>query len=225
MTLLTNTATNHLFERYRPKRIADCVLLPRDRKFFESFIAKKNAPHLLLVGPPGVGKTTVGMALAADMNWQMTKKNAAAYTNIEAVRNEIAALATCRPGLLEALYGVPEPLVCILLEEADHIPIKAQAAMRGMMEDAAAMQDGGTFILTANDGSKIDPAIRSRCAVFDFCYDNSRDREIIKDGYRARITEILEAEGMEADPGMIDRLIERHFPDLRGMLNEMQLHV
>jgi hypothetical protein len=30
----------HLFEKYRPRRIAECVLLPHDREVFESFIAE-----------------------------------------------------------------------------------------------------------------------------------------------------------------------------------------
>ena len=93
------TVTTHLFEKYRPRRIAECVLLPDDRTSFELFIAKGNAPHILLVGPPGVGKTSVAMALADDLNWEVMKKNAAAYADIEAVRNQhcpvrIAAIAS-----------------------------------------------------------------------------------------------------------------------------------
>jgi replication-associated recombination protein RarA len=76
----------HPFEKYRPRRIAECVLLPHDREVFESFIAKARAPHMLLIGPPGVGKTSVAMALVNQMNWEVMKRNAAVYTNIEAAR-------------------------------------------------------------------------------------------------------------------------------------------
>jgi hypothetical protein len=69
------------------------------------------------------------------MKWRMVKKNAAAYTSIEAVRTEIASYAMPH-GTLAGLFG-DERGYCILLDEADHIPAKAQAALRGMMEEAA----------------------------------------------------------------------------------------
>ena len=186
---------------------------------FESFIAKGNAPHVLLVGPPGVGKTSVAMALANDMQWQFMKKNAAAYANIEAVRTEIAEFAV--PPSHLPLFDAEERHRCVILDEGDHIPTKAQAALRGIMEEAAAT-DHSNFILTANDGNKIDPAIRSRCAVFDFSYSEPADRTIITSCFRGRIIEILEAEGLEPDERIIDRLLKKHGLDFRAVLNEIQ---
>ena len=109
------------------------------------------------------------MALANDLNWEVMKKNAAAYTNVDAVRTEIAEFAV--PPSHLPLFDAEERHRCVILDESDHIPPKAQAALRGIMEDAAAT-DHSNFILTANDGNKIDPAIRSRCSVFDFSYSD-----------------------------------------------------
>jgi DNA polymerase III delta prime subunit len=212
-------ATTHLFEKYRPRRVSEAVLLPGDRESFASFIAKGNAPHILLVGPPGVGKTSVAMALANDLNWEVMKKNAAAYTNVDAVRTEIAEFAV--PPSHLPLFDAEERHRCVILDESDHIPPKAQAALRGIMEEAAAT-DHSNFILTANDGNKIDPAIRSRCAVFDFSYSDPTDREIITSSFRGRIIEIIEAEGLEPDGRIIDRLLKKHGLDFRAMLNEIQ---
>lgn len=217
-----NRAT-HLFEKYRPCRLADVILLPEHRRAFERFVANRHAPHLLLIGPPGVGKTSVATALPNELGWNIVRKNAAAYLNTDAVRTEIAHYGGPHY-TLAPLFGEDEPHDYLLLEEVDHMPGKAQGAMRAMMEEAAA---GGhcNFALTANNVRKIDPAIRSRCAEFDFSYDNARDREIITEAYRVRIAAILKAEGMETNMEMIDRLIERHFPDLRAMLNALQLHI
>jgi DNA polymerase III delta prime subunit len=219
--MATDVAT-HLCEKYRPRRIADCVLLPEDRESFESFIAKGNAPHILLVGPPGVGKTSVAMALANDMQWQWMKKNAAAYTNIEAVRTEIAEFALPPSHLLLPFLNEDDDRHrCVFLDEGDHIPTKAQAALRGIMEEAAATGHAN-FIMTANDGNKIDTAIRSRCAVFDFSYSEPADRTIITSCFRGRTIEILDAEGLEPDGEIIDRLLKKHGLDFRAVLNEIQ---
>jgi DNA polymerase III delta prime subunit len=215
------TATTHLFEKYRPRRIAECVLLPGDRTVFESFIARENAPHILLVGPPGVGKTSVAMALANDLNWEVMKKNAAAYTNIDAVRTEIAQFAL--PPSHLPLFDAEERHRCVFLDEGDHIPAKAQAALRGITEEAAATGHAN-FIFTANDGNNIDTAIRSRCAVFDFSYPEPADREIIMAGFRDRTVEIFEAEGLEPNGEKIDRLLERYGLDFRAVLNEIEKH-
>jgi DNA polymerase III delta prime subunit len=212
-------ATTHLFEKYRPRRVSEAVLLLGDRESFESFIAKGNAPHILLVGPPGVGKTSVAMALADDMKWQVMKKNAAAYADIEAVRTKIAQFAL--PPSHLPLFDAEERHRCVILDEGDHIPSKAQAALRGIMEEAAAT-DHSNFILTANDGNKIDPAIRSRCAVFDFSYSEPTDREIITSAFRDRMVTILDNEGLESDGEMIDRLLKKHGLDFRAALNAIQ---
>lgn len=212
------TATT-LFEKYRPRQIAECVLLPRDRKALESFIAKGYAPHIMLVGPPGVGKTSVALALANDLNWSVMKKNAAAYTNLEAVRTEIADFATPQP-TLSFLWGEEELYHCIVLDEADHIPARAQAALRGIMDDAAATAHC-TFILTANDGNMIDPAIHSRCRVFDFSYSDPAEREAITSGFRKRIATVLDAENLDADQELIDHILSKHGLDFRAALNEI----
>ncbi len=38
----------HWFEKYRPRQIAECVLLPDVKDQFRSFVAKGHCPHLLL---------------------------------------------------------------------------------------------------------------------------------------------------------------------------------
>jgi len=54
-------------EKYRPKKIEDCILPDQIKKTFLDFLDKGEVPNLLLAGPAGCGKTTVAKALCAEL--------------------------------------------------------------------------------------------------------------------------------------------------------------
>lgn len=120
-------------------------------------------PAVLVYGPPGVGKTTVGKVLARaslgdffdPMNFIMT--NASDERGIDFIRNNLKQWAN-----MKAL-GADRRV--ILLDEADGLTPAAQDALRQIIELSS---DNCFFILTANDISKIRPAIKSRCRTFEF---------------------------------------------------------
>jgi len=120
----------------------------------KSMISEGEVPDLLLVGPPGTGKTTTAHAIAQALDADLHEFNTSDERGIDFVRTRVKELATQR--------GYGEATV-ILLDEADGLTKQAQDALRRTMETGHAL-----FILTANEGANITPAISSRCHTFTF---------------------------------------------------------
>jgi len=127
----------------------------------KAMLANGDMPDLLLIGPPGTGKTTTAHGIAKALNAELYEFNASDERGIEVIRTRVKQLATQR--------GWTEHTI-ILLDEADGLTRQAQDALRRIIETGHAL-----FILTANEEASIIPAIRSRCHTLTFRPYNSAE--------------------------------------------------
>lgn len=84
--------TNLWVEKYRPKTLDNLILPPKTRKIVEDF--GKDVPHLLLVGRPGTGKTTLAKILADDvLKCDYIYINASDENGVDTIREKVIGFA------------------------------------------------------------------------------------------------------------------------------------
>ena len=77
------------------------------------------------------------------------------------------------------------------------------------------------FILTCNYKNRLIEPLHSRCSVIDFSIPKSEKANLAMD-FMKRVEFILQSESVEYEKKVLAELIQRHFPDWRRALNELQ---
>jgi DNA polymerase III delta prime subunit len=198
-------------EKYRPHTIADCILPEEYKNTFQSYVDRKEIPHLLLCGGPGVGKTTVAKALCDEIGCDYLMINGSDESGIDTFRVKIKNYASSM-----SLGGGKK---VIIIDEADYLnPNSTQPAMRAAMEEFA---HNCTFIMTCNFKNRIIEPLHSRCAVIEFKL-RKEDKPKMAMSFMKRATEILANEKVPFDKAVLAEVVKKHFPDYRRVLNELQ---
>lgn len=207
---MTNDRDYLWCERYRPKKVEDCVLPERLKSVFQQYVDTKSIPNLMLTGSAGVGKTTVAKAMCDEIGMNHLMINGSEERGIDTLRTKIKGYAST-----VSLTGGKK---VIIIDEADYLTPEAQAGLRGAIEEFA---NNCTFIFTCNFKSRLIDALHSRCAVVDFTLSKD-EKPIMAARMFRRLEVILDKEEIEYDRQVLAKIVERHFPDYRRTLNELQ---
>ena len=200
-------------EKYRPKTIEECILPSSIKKTFTEFLNRGEIPNMLLSGPPGIGKTTVAKALCNELGVDFYLINGSDEGRfLDTVRNNAKNFASTVSLSSTAKHKV------IIIDEADNTGNDVQLLLRAFIEEFA---NNCRFIFTCNYKNKILEPLHSRCAVVDFSI-NGKEKEEIMLLFFKRLKIILDTEGVQNEPKVLAKLISKHFPDWRRVLNECQ---
>tara|TARA_Y100000114_G_scaffold137207_1_gene139334 strand:+ start:526 stop:1461 length:936 start_codon:yes stop_codon:yes gene_type:complete len=198
-------------EKYRPKNIESCVLPQSLKNTFSEFVKDKHIPNLILSGTAGVGKTTIAKAMLDEIGATSMMINGSEESGIDVLRTKIKNFAST-----VSLEGGRK---YIILDEADYLnPQSTQPALRGFMEE---FHKNCGFILTCNFKNRLIDPLHSRCSVVDFIIPNSEKPKLASDFF-SRVQNILKEENVKFDSKVVAELINKHFPDWRRTLNELQ---
>lgn len=147
-----------LAEKYRPRRIADFVGLDKQKTILTKFAANPRALNWLFVGESGMGKTTIALALAAEIEGELHHIPSQKCT----VENIEDTVRKCW-NLTHKVNGFH----IVLVDEADQMTEKAQLALLSKLDSTAAPPQT-FFIFTCNATKGLEPRFLSRCSVLEF---------------------------------------------------------
>ena len=198
-------------EAYRPRTIEDCILPADQKHIFQEMLSKGEIQNMLLCGGAGMGKTTIARALCEELQTDYIIINGSEESGIDVLRTKIKQFAST-----VSFSGKPK---VVILDEADYLnPNSTQPALRAFIEE---FSSNCRFILTCNFKNRIIPPLHSRTAVIEFKLPKS-EKPKIASAFFKRVMEIMAIENIESDGKVIAKVIEKHFPDYRRVLNELQ---
>ena len=200
-------------EKYRPKTIEECILPDNIKKTFQDFLDKGEVPNLLLSGPPGCGKTTVAKALCEELGVDYYVINGSDEGRfLDTVRNNAKNFASTVSLSSTAKHKV------IIIDEADNTTPDVQLCLRAFTEEFIG---NCRFIFTCNYKNKIIAPLHSRCSVVEFGI-RGKERQQLAGHFFKRLQDILVLERVDFEGKVLAELINKHFPDWRRVLNELQ---
>jgi replication factor C small subunit len=198
-------------EKYRPQTLGDMVNQTEIVSRLKNFVKDRNLPHLLFVGPAGVGKTTSILALARDLygpgyrNY-ILELNASDERGINVIRDKVKNFARTAAISSDVTFKI------LIMDEADSLTSAAQHALRRTMEIYTRTC---RFCLIGNYSENIIEPIQSRCSIFRFGPLSEGDM-------KNWITTMAKNEGVNLFEEGVEAIYEAAQGDLRKATNLLQ---
>lgn len=205
-----------LAEKYRPRHIADFIGLEKPRKVLGAFVRRPMPSAFLFVGPPGVGKTTMALALAREIRAELHHIPSQSC-NVEAVQT---VCASCERYPYE-FFGPdagPRAFHLILVDEADRMSPAAQLALLSKL-DSTAFPRQTVFVFTANQSDGLDSRFLSRCKVLEFSSYGMRA------DLAALLRRVWSAEGGNGNAPDFERLAKETTNNVRDALMRLEVEL
>ena len=202
-------------EKYRPRKIDDCILPESSKKSFLGFLKQGEIPNLLLSGSAGVGKTTVARAICEELGASYIIINGSDEGRyLDTIRTKVQQFATTISLTSTKTHKV------VILDEADNMTSDVQMILRAAIEE---YHSNCRFIFTCNFINRLIEPIHSRCTVVDFRINKS-EQQVLSAAFFQRLKDILKKESIGYQDKVLAKLINRYYPDWRRLLNETQRH-
>lgn len=202
-----------LWEKWRPKKIEDIILLPRIRNYFESGVNG----NYIFYGNYGTGKTSLARILIGKYTKDKAflEINSSLYTSIDVLRNEIENFCKVQP-----MMDFNSDVKYIFLDEFERVSPQFQDAFKAFIEK---YNNNVRFIITTNHINKITDGIKSRIPQLNFdCQDLNEEKYLKQEIFKRIKNVILKEENQEIPKENLISIINKKFPDFRSVIVEVQ---
>jgi putative ATPase len=202
-----------LWEKWRPKNIEESILPERIKSLFENGVTK----NYIFYGNYGTGKTSLARILIGKYTKDKAflELNSSLYTSIDVVRNEIEKFCKTVP-----MFDTNDSIKYVFLDEFDRVSSNYQDALKAFIEQ---YHSSVRFILTTNHFNRITDGIKSRFTSINFDCLNPEEEKFMKNAiYKRIMDDVCSKESIELKKEDLISLINRKFPDIRSMFNELQ---
>jgi replication-associated recombination protein RarA len=150
-----------LVEKYRPLRIQDFIGIETPRKILTAFAKRPYSASFLLVGPSGLGKTCLGLALAREIGAEVHHL-ASRQCDLESVQELVRK---CHYAPMFSTNGSGWH-VC-LVDESDQASKAAQHSFLSVLDTTGVIEQS-VFVFTANSTANLEDRFLSRCRKLTF---------------------------------------------------------
>ena len=203
--------------KFEPTSIDDLILSKETKDMIKAQFERKTINNLLLIGKPGIGKTSLANIIQSTLGFPFIYVNAAYEGGVDTIRGKVKNF--CDTSTLDGAMKL------VIIDEGDSLSggggendknnSTAQGALRTVMDQA---KRDTRFIMTANYGNKITDALKSRFTSMDIGFSFS--------DVMGRVMHIMKSEGIKYDKDSLTSFIVKvarpSFPDIRGTIKELE---